>query len=69
MHLRFDAAPAVVSTPVPPDRPVEVFRSSHYLVSGRRTRSDGLPRLRVLSGWDDRICTPVGDDVVALRVS
>jgi hypothetical protein len=50
VHLSLDAASAVVSAPVLPDRATEVFRSPQGLVSGPGTRSDGLPRLCVFAG-------------------
>jgi len=34
MHLRLDAAPAVVSAPSSPERTAEVFRCAKGLVSG-----------------------------------
>ena len=65
MHLGLDTASAVVSAPVSPDCAAEVFRSSQGLVSGHRTRGDGLPRLGVFAGWDDGMGTAVSDCVVA----
>ena len=65
MHLGLDAAPAVVTTPVSPDGAAEVFRSSQGLVSGHRTRGDGLPRLGVFAGWDDGMGAAVSDGIVA----
>lgn len=66
MHLRLDAASAVISAPSSPDRAAEVFRCPQCFVSCDRTGGDRLPRLGVLAGWDDCVGTAIGDRVVAL---
>lgn len=45
-----DAASALVSASVSPDRATEVFRSAEDVVSGHRTCGDSLPRLGVFAG-------------------
>ena len=53
MHLRLDAASAVISAPSSPDRAAEVFRCPQCFVSSDRTGGDRLPRFGVLAGWDE----------------
>ena len=47
MHLRLDAAPAVVSAPSPPEGASQIFRGAQGLVSGHGSGGDGLPRFAV----------------------
>jgi hypothetical protein len=65
VHFRPDAASAVISALVSPDRTAKIFRSPQGLVSGRRTCGDGLPRLGVFAGSDDGMRTAIGDGVAA----
>ena len=66
VHLRFDAASAVVSAPSSPEGPAEVFRGAQGLVSCGRASCDHLPRLGVPAGRDDGMGTAVSDGIVAL---
>jgi hypothetical protein len=66
MHLRFDAAPAVVSAPSSPQGAAEVFGCAQGLVAGCGTGGDGLPRLGVLAWRDDSVRTTIRDGIMAL---
>jgi len=66
MHLRLDAAPAVVSAPSSPQGPAEVFGGPQDLVSRGGTGGEGLPRLRVLAGRDHSVGAAIRDGIVAL---
>ena len=66
MHLRLDAASAVISAPSSPEGAAQVFRRPQGFVSGHGSGGDGLPRLRILAGRDDSVRAAVGDGVVAL---
>ncbi len=77
MHLRLDAAPAVVSAPSSPERPSKVFGRTQGVVSrrafvrhwsednGERSGGDALPGLRVLAGRDDSVGATLGDRIMA----
>ena len=65
MHLRLDAAPAVVAAPSEPERTAKVFRGAQGFVSGHGDSGDGLSRLRVLAGRDNSMGAAVGNGVVA----
>ena len=65
MHLRLDAASAVVSAASSPQGAAEVFGGAQGLVSGDRAGGDGLPRLPVLAGRDDGVGAAVSDGIVA----
>ncbi len=65
VHLRLDAASAVVSAPVSPDGATEVFRRAERLVARNCTRGRWLPRRGVFAGRDDGVCAPIGDRLVA----
>jgi len=66
MHLRLDAASAVVSAPSSPQSAAEILRGPQGLVARHGTSGDGLPRLRVLAGRDDGGSAALGDSIVAL---
>ena len=66
MHLRFDAAPAVVSAPSSPKGPAEVFGGPQGLVSRGGTSGDGLPWLRIFAGWDDGMGAAIRNCIMAL---
>ena len=65
MHLRLDAASAVVSAPSSPEGPAKVFHRAQGLVSGHGSCGDGLARFGVLAGRDDGMGAAVGDGIVA----
>ena len=65
MHLRLDAASAVISAPSSPDRAAEVFRCPQCFVSCDCTGGDSLPRFGVLAGRDDGVGAAVSYGIVA----
>jgi hypothetical protein len=65
MHLRFDAASAMVSTPSSPERAAQVFRRTQGLVSRHGSSGDRPPGLRVLAGRDDGMGTAICNRIVA----
>jgi len=59
VHLRFDAASAVIAAPVSPKRPTEIFRRPQGFVSSDRSGGVRLPWFCGFAGRDD------GDSVAA----
>lgn len=66
MHLRLDAAPAVVSAPSSPEHPAKVFGRTQGVVSRHGSGGDALLGLRVLAGRDDGVGYTLGDRIMAL---
>ena len=65
VHLRFDAASAVIAAPSSPDRPTEALRCAQGFVPCDCSGRVGLPWLGVFAGWNDCSGTPGGDGVMA----
>ena len=66
VHLRLDAAPAVVSTPSSPQGPVEILGCPQGLIARHSSSGGRLPGLRVLAGRDDGMGTAICNRIVAL---
>tara|TARA_B100002051_G_C16668665_1_gene603228 strand:+ start:222 stop:539 length:318 start_codon:yes stop_codon:yes gene_type:complete len=66
VHLRFDAASAVIAAPVSPKRPTEIFRRPQGFVSSDRSGSVRLPWFCVLAGWDDGGGASIRNGIMAL---
>ncbi len=66
MHLRFDAASAVIPAPSSPDGPSDALRCPQDFVAGDGPGGIGCPGTGVPAGRDDRGGTASGDGVMAL---
>lgn len=65
VHLRPDAASAVVAGPLSPDRPTEALDRVQGFVAARRAGTVLLPRLGVTPRRDDRLRPTAGDGISA----
>ena len=65
MHLCLDVAPAVLSAPVSPECPTQIFRCAQCVVPGDGAGSGWLPWLGISTRWDDRRGTTIGNGVMA----
>lgn len=66
MHLRLNAAPAVVSAPSSPQDAAEVFGGPQDFGSHGGTGGDGLPRFGIPAGRADSVGAAIRDSIVAL---
>jgi hypothetical protein len=66
VHLRFDAATAVVAAPSSPDHPAEEFRRVKRLVARDCAKGVRFPRLGALAGRYDRSSATGSDGIVTL---
>ena len=65
MHLGFDAAPAAVSTPFPPECLAQIFRCAERVVLGDRTGGAWLPRPGISKRRNDCGGTAFSDSITA----
>ena len=65
MHLRFDAASAVVSTPASPHRAAQISLRIDRIVAGNCSGTRRLPGLCILTWRDDRMGISGGNRLVA----
>jgi hypothetical protein len=65
MHICLNAASAVVSALVPPERPAQILRCAERIIPGDRTGGSWFPWLSISAWRNDCDRTAVSDGVVA----
>ena len=66
MHFAFDAASAVIATPILPRRPAGIFRCPEGFVSCDRSKVVRLPWFSVLARWDDGSGATIRNGIMTL---
>ena len=65
MHLRFDAASAVVSAPASPQSAAKISLRADRVVSGNSSGTRRFPGLCIFTRWDDCMSISGGNRLVA----